>query len=195
MEERELKNNYVFTLVKFFLFLIIFCFLAKFIHYFIKEIHSVAGLDFNTFIGAIVAVFAFYLFLTDLNGFYKKIQRFFFRSKFFSCLFPSILIILALSYFFIPKIFNISFDKNLFVFLGSSSLFIHLIYVARATKGNSFNTLVNYLFIFSILIVLNLIFFGLYLKINFNFELGKVLLDGVQAGTALIRDVFVKGFK
>jgi hypothetical protein len=195
VEERELKNNYIFTLVKLFLFLIIFCFLAEFIRHFIKETHSVAGLNFNILVGSIISIFAFYLFFIDLNGLYKKIQRFFFRSTFFSCLFPSILIILALNYFFIPKIFSISFNKDLFVFLGSCSLFMHLIYVARANKGKSFNALINYLFIFSILMVLNLILFGFYLKISFNFELGKVLLDGVQKGTELIRDVFIKGFK
>ncbi len=195
MEERELKNNYVFTLVKFVLFLVIFCFLAEFIRYFIQEVYSVKNLHFNTIVAALISVFAFYIFLADLNGLYKKIQKFFFRSKFFSCLFPSLLIIFAVSYFFIPKIFNRSFDKNLFVFFGAASLLIHLIYIARENRGKSFNALVNYFFIFSILVVLDLILFGFYLKISFNFELGKVLLSGVQEGTELISDIFVKGFK
>ncbi len=195
MEERELKNNYIFTLVKFFLFLIIFCFLTELIHSFIKEIQGIKGLDFKILVTSIVSIFAFYLFFVDLNGFYKKIQKFFFRSKFFSCLSPSILIILALAYFFIPKIFNISFNKDLFVFLGGGSLFGHLIYIARITKGNSFNTFINYLFLFSILLVLNMILFGFYLKISFNFELGKVLLNALQEGTTLIKDIFVRSFK
>ncbi|MCF7874484.1 MAG: hypothetical protein K9L87_03020 [Candidatus Omnitrophica bacterium] len=195
MEERELKNNYIFTLVKLFLFLIIFCFLAEFIRYFVREIHSVAGLDFNILVGSVISTFAFYLLLIDLNGFYKKIQKFFFRSAFFSYLFPSILIFLALSYFFVPKLFNISFNKDLFVFLGGFSLFVHLIYVSRATRGKSFNALINYFFIFSILMVIHLILFGFYLKISFNFGLGEILLNGIQEGTTLIKDIFIKGFK
>lgn len=195
MAERELKNNYIVALVKFFLFLIIFCFLTEFIRYFIRAIQSTKGLSFNVLVGAAISVFGVYLFLIDLNGAYKKIQRFFFRSKFFSCLLPSILIVLALSYFFVPKIFNISFSKNIFVFLGGASLFVHLIYVARENKGKSFQDLTNYFFVFSILIILSMILFGFYLKIGFNFKLGDALLLGMQDGVDLIKKIFVQSFR
>jgi hypothetical protein len=43
--------------------------------------------------------------------------------------------------------------------------------------------------------VIHLILFGFYLKISFDFGLGEILLNGIQEGTTLIKDIFIKGFK
>ncbi len=195
MEERDLKNNYIFALVKLFLFLLIFCFLTETSKSFIGEFRATQGLDFSTFVLSIVITFAVYIFFFDLNNFYKRLQKFFFRSSFFSCLFPSVLIILALAYFFVPNIFDLSINKDFFVFSGSFALIAHLIYISRITRGNSFVSVINYLFILSIFLILTLILFGFYLRIAFDFELGQVLLSGMQNGTDLIKDVFVRGFR
>lgn len=195
MEERDLKNNYIFALIKLVLFLLIFCFLVEIIKNFLQELQAVRGLSFSVFITSILATFAFYIFFLDLNNFYRSLQKFFFRSTFFSCLLPSLLIILSLSYFFLPRIFNFSVNKGVFIFSGTFALFSHLIYVSKVTRGSSFIPIVNYLFIFSIFFILNIILFGFYLRIIFNFELANVLLSGVQGGAGLIRDVFVCSFR
>jgi len=195
VEERELKNNYIFALVKLFLFLLIFCFLTEIGRSFIREFRATKGLSFNVFILSTLITFAFYIFIFDLGNFYKKLQKFFFRSRFFSCLFPSGLILFAAGYFFLPKIFNFSVKGDIFVFAGTFSLIAHLIYVSRVTRGDSFVSIVNYFFIFSIFFLLNLILFGFYLRIIFDFDLGKVLFSGIQNGTELIRYVFLRSFK
>lgn len=194
MEERELKNNYIFALVKLFLFLLIFCFLTETIRSFLREAAVTKGLTPLALIYSWLATFSFYLFFADLNSFYARIQKFFFRSQFFSCLFPSLLVIFSLGYFLMPNIFNFSINRNVFIFSGSFSFLAHLIYVARIIKANSFTGFVNYLFIFSIFFLLNLILFGLYLRIAFDFQLSRVLLAGIQNGSDLIKNIFLRSF-
>src|SRR4030042_1718715 len=130
MEEKELRNNYVFTLVKFILFLLIFCFLVKLTTSFWKEAKSRQGLGVTMLMAAALSVFGGYVFLADLNDSYKKIQKFFFRTTFVACLLPSVLIVLMAGYFFIPKMFNFPFNRDLFVYLGGMAFTGHLIYVA-----------------------------------------------------------------
>ncbi len=195
MEDKGLKHNYVFTIVKLILFLIIFCFLAELTRGFWREIRAKKNLDTAIFILGVVFPFAFYVFLADLNDFYRKIQNFFFRSSFFALVFPAPLIILGLGYFLIPKILNLTFSRDIFVFLGGFIFTTHLMLIARETKGDTFTSFIHYLFIFSILYILNLIFFGVYLKVSFNIQLGELILEGAKDGANLIKTVFSQALR
>jgi len=192
MEERELRNNYIFTLAKLILFLIIFCFMVEVSIFFWKEVRSKNGFKVALLSFSSLALFCCYCFLADLNNAYKKVQRFFFRSAYVTYLFPSVLIVLSLSYFFLPKIFSLSFNRDIFVFLGGFAFTGHLVYIARETKGTTFTALVNYFFIFGILYIFNLLLLGLYLKIGFPIELGRIVVDGAQAGASLIQNIFTQ---
>ena len=195
MEERDLRNNYVFTLVKFILFLIIFCFFIELVKEFWKEAKANGNFSITAFVLSMLSAFGFYVFLTDLNNSYKKIQNFFFRSSFFTLLFPSTLIILGIGYFLFPRLLNFSFNKAIFIFVGGFVLTTHLIFIAREIKGHTLNTFVNYLFFLSILSTLNLFLFELYLKIGFKIRIGKIALEGVKNGSTLIQSIFTQAFR
>ncbi|MBU0896340.1 MAG: hypothetical protein KKB76_01815 [Candidatus Omnitrophica bacterium] len=195
MEERGLRSNYFFALIKFALFLIIFCFLIELSKDFFKEIKSTQDLKVDVFFLSLLSCLAFYIFIADLNNFYKKIQKFFFRSSFFAFLFSSLLIFFVIGFFLLPKVLNFSFDRDIFLFLGGFILTSHLVFIARETKGSNFIAFIDYLFLFSILYVVNLILFGLYLKVAFRIDLGKVIIDGVKDGVFLMQNIFSQIFK
>lgn len=195
VEESGLRNNYIFALIKFVLFLIIFCFLVALTKEFWREIRSKENFDIAVLVLSVVSVFAFYAFLSDLNNIYKTIQNFFFRSSFFALVFPSILIVLGLGFFFLPRVLSFTYSRDIFVFLGGFIFTGHLIFIARETKGHTFATVINYLFIFSILYLLNLVFFGIYLKISYPIHIGNVILEGMKQGAALIHTIFTQALR
>ncbi|MBD3246721.1 MAG: hypothetical protein GF333_06875 [Candidatus Omnitrophica bacterium] len=195
MEERGVQNNYIFTLVKFVLFLLLFCFLVEISREFIAAVKSEGALRAQVLFFSILSCFAFYTFFSDLNSFYKKVQRFFFRSSFFSYLVPGLLILVGIGFFVLPKVFHLSVDKNIFLQTGGFLFTAHLIYVAREIKGATFPTFINYLFLFSILYIINLIIFGLYLKVGFSIPVGRVVFDGLQQGAVMIQTLFTQIFR
>ena len=190
MDEGGLRNNYVFTLVKLVLFLILFSFLVELTKELWQELRTKESFNLNILVISILSSFAFCTFCADLNNYYRHIQKFFFRSPFVSLLFPSVLIILTVGYFLLPKIMNVAYNKNVFIFLGGFAFTTHLTLIARETRGRNFTTFVNYLFIFSILCILNLILLGAYFRIGFNVHLGKVIVAGIKGGAGLILSTF-----
>ncbi|MBU1122089.1 MAG: hypothetical protein ABIH71_03775 [Candidatus Omnitrophota bacterium] len=190
----DIRNNYIVTLLKFVFFLLLFCLLSELIKEFWREIRAQDGFKTSILYISVLSSFAFYTFVADLNGFYGNIQKFFFRSSFVSFLIPAIIIILGLGYFLLPRIFSFSFDKNTFVFLGGFVLASHLNYIAQEIKGYTFNTFINYLFVFSILCIINLLLFIVYLKIAFNIHMGEIIVGGVKGSVMLINSLFSKMF-
>ena len=195
MDEGGLRNNYIFTLVKLALFLIILCFLVALTREFWQEVKTTEAFNAKVLIVSILCAFSFYVFIADLNGFYKGIQRFFFHSTFFAYLIPSVLVLIGVGYFFLPKILNVFFSKDAFVFVGGFALTGHLMFVARGNRGHNFPTVINYLFIFSILYILNLILFMVYLKIGFHVNIGKIIFEGTKNGAGLIKNIATQAFK
>ena len=195
MDESGLRNNYVFTLIKLALFLIILCFLIALSREFWQGIKTADAFVTKTLIVSVLCAFSFYIFIADLNNFYKGIQRFFFHSTFFAYLIPSVLVLVGIGYFFLPKILNITFSKDAFVFIGGFALTGHMIFVARGNQGHNFPTAVNYLFIFSILYILNLLLFSVYLKIGLNINIGKIIFAGVKNGATLIQSITTQAFR
>ncbi len=189
-EKAPAKQNYFLTLIKFFLFLLIFCFLVSFSKQFYHGMKSVEDLNVDILFLSVLSAFSFYTFIADLNDFYKKMQNFFFHSAFASYLVPSFLILLGLGYFILPRVFNAEIDKDVFIFLGGFIATSHLIFVARETKGNTFAAFINYLFTFSILYIVVLFLLGVYLMAAFKLDLHKILVDGVMGGATLIKDLF-----
>lgn len=195
MDEHGLRNNYVFTLVKLILFLILFSFLVELTKELWHELKSKEGFNLNILVISMLSSFAFCTFCTDLNDYYRNIQKFFFRSQFISLLFPSVLILLSIGYFLVPKFMNTTYNKDLFIFLGGVSFTTHLTLIARETRGRNFTTFVNYLFIFSILYILNLIILGAYFRIGFNVNMGEVIVEGIKGGAGLIQSIFSQAFR
>jgi hypothetical protein len=195
MDERGLKNNYIFTFVKCILFVILFCFLVELTRDFWREMGSRERFDLRMLVFSVLFCFAFYTFCVDLNDVYKKIQNFFFRSTFFSLVFPSLLIVLGLAYLLLPKIFSLPFNRDIFIFSGGFAFTVHLIFTARETKGYSFSAFIHYLFIFSILYMLNLMLLGLYFSIAFKVHVGRIVLSGAKDGAILLQNIFTRALK
>jgi hypothetical protein len=192
MDEKGSKHNYLFTLIKFFLFLIIFCLIVGLSKEFLKALKATQGLSLSIISLSALSPFLFYTFVADLNNVYKGIQNFFFRSTIFTFVVPSLFVLLGLAYFILPKVFNFDFDRDVFLFLGGFILTCHLTFIARETKGNTFTAFINYLFNFSILYIFNLILFGLYLRAGFKIHIGQITLDGIKTGAILIKSLFTQ---
>src|SRR3989338_248493 len=195
VEESGSKSNYLFVLIKFILFLLIFCFLAEMTKEFWREIRSKENFDLAVFILSLVSCFGFYAFVADLNGVYKGIQNFFFRSSFFALVFPALLIITGLGFLFLHKVLQFTYNRDVFLFSGGFLLVMHLVFIARQTKGHTFASVINYLFTFSILYILNLLIFISYLKITYPIQIGNFILQGAKQGAGLIQMIFTKGLR
>jgi hypothetical protein len=188
------KHSLFFTIIKFFLFLIIFCFLVSFTREFIKAAKSAKDLGSSIIFVSMLSTFMFYAFLVDLNELYKKIQQFFFHASQVAHFVPALLILAGILYFVLPKVFHYDFDKKPFAFLGGFILMCHLIYVARDTKGNTFADFVSYLFMFSIIYIISLLVFSIYLTVAFELDLAKFTITGLKGGAVLIRNLFMQLF-
>jgi hypothetical protein len=186
------RHNLFFTLIKLFLFLIIFCFLVSFTRDFFKIAKATKDLGSSIIFVSMLSTFMFYAFAVDLNELYKKIQQFFFHASGVAYFVPALLILAGLSYFILPKVFHFDFDKKIFVFLGGFILVCHLIYAARDTKGTTFGDFVNYLFMFSILYIVNLIIFSIYLTVAFELDLARFTISSLKGGALLIRNLFMQ---
>lgn len=195
MDESGLRNNYVFTLIKFLLFLIILCFLVSLSKVFWQQLKTADSASIKVLIISILSAFSFYAFIADLNNFYKGIQKFFFHSTFFAYIIPSILVLIGLGYFFLPKVFDINFGRTTFVFIGGFVITGHMIFVARGNQGHNFPTAVNYLFICSIIYMLNLLLFSVYLRVGLRIDIGKIIFEGVKSGAALIQGISTQAFR
>ncbi|GEM_PF-904028 len=195
METKSSKSNYFFTIVKLFLFLLIFSFLVAMSREFFHNIKSLKDFNLDLFFISILSCFVFYIFFASLNGIYKTIQNFFFHSSQFGLFIPTLLILLGIGYYIIPKVFNVDFNRDVFLFAGGFILIAHLIYIANETKGATFSDFINYLFIFSILYIINLIIFEAYLRIAFNIDISKINIDGARGGATIIKDMFLQIFQ
>jgi len=195
MDESGLRNNYVFTLIKFLLFLIILCFLVSLSREFWQQLKIADSASIKVLTISIISAFSFYAFISDLNNFYKGIQRFFFHSTFFAYIVPSVLILIGLGYFFLPKVLDIRFSRATFVFIGGFVITGHMIFVARGNQGHNFPTAVNYLFICSIIYILNLLLFSTYLRAGLNLDLGKIIFEGTKSGASLIQSIATQAFR
>lgn len=188
------KHSLFFTIIKFFLFLIIFCFLVSFTREFIRVAKSTKDLGSNIVFVSMLSTFMFYAFFVDLNELYKKIQQFFFHASQVAHFMPALLILSGILYFVLPKVFHFDFDKRFFAFLGGFILMCHLIYVARETKGTTFADFVSYLFMFSIIYIISLLILGIYLTVAFELDLAKFTIASLKNGAILIRNLFTQLF-
>lgn len=189
-----MSNNYIFALGKIFLFLIIFCFIWKVTGEFLDELENQKEVKIFVFYLSILFPFLFYTFIGDLNFLYHKIQRFFFRTEPLSLLFPSLLILSGIGFLILPKLLNLSLNRDIFVFVGGVFFTIHLIFSARSLRSNSFIGIANYLFNFSLIYLITLLLLMSYLRIGVNFSLKETVSSGFKKGTILLKQISTQIF-
>ncbi|MDD4294611.1 MAG: hypothetical protein PHP69_03750 [Candidatus Omnitrophica bacterium] len=189
------QDNYIFTILKFILFLFLLAFLSQFTVEFFNETKLKGDFSEHALFFSVLTPFIFYMFCGDLNSLYKRSQQFFFRSQVLMLMFPALLIFTGLGFLIIPRIFNLSYGNNIFVFLGGALSVMHLIFIAKEIKGTSFSGYISYLFNFSILYILILLFFVLYLRVTFNLDIGAIVINGIKGGADLIKDIFLRIFR
>ncbi|MCM8827601.1 MAG: hypothetical protein NC904_08835 [Candidatus Omnitrophica bacterium] len=194
MEKQESRIKHFLSFLNFIIFLLFSCFLIKITQVFIKNLKLQEGFKLWVFFLGLSSPLIFYTFVANLNNIYDKIQRFFFRHTFLYLAIPSLLIVLWLGYFILPKVLEKDFNKDIFVFLGGTIFMAHLIFVASGSRGNNLFSFFNYLFILSLLYTLNLILLGVYFNIGFNLPLLNILTDGIKAGGMLVRSIWVEIF-
>lgn len=192
MTEKSSKHNYLVILVEAILFLVILCFLTQISRQFFFSMFGAVGLKMKTFLISVLSCFAFYAFIIDLNEPYKKIQSFFFKSSIFAYVVPFFLFILGIAYFILPRVFDTTLSETLFLFLGGVILVAHLIFVSNELKETTFSGFVNYLFFFSLLYLVVLIMFGLYLRAAFDFNIFDVFVEGIRDGASTLRELITE---
>ena len=195
MEERISKSKPLVTFFKFVLFILLFCFLLEMSRVFMRQVAMSAFFSLPVFVLSIFAPFAFYVFVADLNDAYAKIQNFFFRSEAAALYVPALLLVLGALYFALPRLAGMDFSRDLFVFSGGSVLATHFIFIARGTKGTTFSEFINYCFLFSVLYLINLILFTIYLRVAFDVRVFDVIGGGIHDGAMLIRDIVMRVFR
>ena len=192
MVKRELKSNYIIAFINLFLFLILFCFVYSLSREFLQLLRLDETIKtWVLFLGAVFPL-AFYTFIADLNPAYEKTQYFFFRHTFLYIVAPALFIILSLVYFLIPKIFAVTFNKSVFLFLGGVVFSAHAIFVAHQTKSPGFTGFINYIFILSMIYILSLFYLGFYLTIGYNFHLSNLLFTGFKDGFGLVKSIILQ---
>jgi len=194
MEKRELRSNYVIAFINLFLFLIFFCFAYSITKELIKVFRVNEAIKVWVLSLGLSFPFIFYTFIVDLNNVYEKVQYFFFRSTFLNLVIPSVLILLIVSYFILPKIFSISFNRDIFLFLGSLSFSAHLVFIARETKSTNFTGFINYFFSMTMIYIFVLVIFGVYLLIGYDYSLKTALVNGTKSGFTLIKEIILQLF-
>jgi hypothetical protein len=190
MDKEKLKINRFFSFFSFLLFIVVFCFIYQASSSLIGALSANKNFKIWIFYLGLAAPMFFYLFIADLNNIYNRIQRFFFRDSLLVNVLPSLLFLFGLTYFIIPKIFKITFNKDIFIFLGAAAFMIHLMLVARENKSNNFFSYANYLAVISLLFILNLVLLTLYLSINFKIPFSGILSDSASKGFTLVRNIF-----
>ncbi len=191
---RGLRNNYILLAGKLIFFVLSFCFLIKFTMNFLQEIEELKELKIEVFLASVLSTLIFYIFIADLNSLYEKIQGFFLKSPFLLLLIPVSLIILGIGYFIIPKVLNISFNKDIFLFVGGVFLMMHLIFIAHRTRGSTFVDFINYLFTFTLLCIISLFLLGFYLRVGSRIQIEKIIWSSAQESFSLMKDVFTQIF-
>ncbi|OPX29517.1 MAG: hypothetical protein B1H08_03625 [Candidatus Omnitrophica bacterium 4484_171] len=194
MEKRELRSNYIIAFINLFLFLIFFCFSYSLTKELVKTFRLNDAIKIWVLFLGLSFPFIFYTFIVDLNNAYEKVQHFFFRGTFLNLVIPSILIILLVGYFIFPKMFNISFNRNMFLFLGSFSFAAHLVFAARETKSASFTGFINYFLSMTMIYIFILFLFGVYLLIGYDYSLKTVIINGTKNGFSLIKEIILQLF-
>lgn len=186
------SRSYLITLGKFIVFVLLVCLIVELARSFVKELRVIEGFRFGVLYLAILSPFLFCEFISDLSPLYNKVQNFFFRNSFICLVLPSLLILVALGYFIIPKLLNISLHKETFVFIGGFIFMTHLIYIARNIKSSHFIGFINYIFLFSMLFIVTILLFGVYLRVAYNFHLWKVIVDSISSGTSVAKSLFAE---
>ncbi len=192
MEKRELKSNYIIAFINFFLFLLLFCLIYAVSRSFIKTLKASENIRLWVLFMGLSFPFIFYTFVADLNSVYEKVQNFFFRHTFLTLVVPSVLMVLLLGYFFLPKIFGMTFNKQIFLFFGGAAFSLHIIFVAGQLKSTTFSGFINYVFVLSVIYLFCLVILGVYIILGFEFPLKEALMGGVKEGFSLIRSVILQ---
>jgi len=194
MGKRELRSNYIIAFINLFLFLIFLCFAYSLTKELVKIFRLNDAIKTWVLFFGLSFPFIFYTFIVDLNNAYEKVQHFFFRGTFLNLIIPSVLIILLVGYFIFPKMFNISFNRNMFLFLGSFSFAAHLVFVARETKSTSFTGFINYFLSTTTIYIFIFFVFGVYLLIGYDYSFKTVIVNGTKNGFALIKEIILQLF-
>ncbi len=192
MAEKPSEGNFFTALAKFLLFLAVFCLAAAVTRQFILTLHAAADVDTLLLPGTAFFVFSYYLLIKDLNEPYKKLQTFFFRTPRLSYVLPFLLPVAAAVFFALIKFRGMAINREIFVFVGAFIVVTHLLYVSSDTKGESFGAFSGYLLNLNLFYLANLLLLGLYFNVVFNFNVLKVLWEGLRvSGEGLVAAVTV----
>ncbi len=191
MEKCGLRNNYILAFVYFVLFLFLLCFDVEFSRTLLKTLRGGQNFRLSLLFFGLLSPVVFYIFICDLNSVYERIQHFFFRNTFFATLVPSLLIVSILGYAIIPKIFNFQISDRLFIFVGPMFFTMHLVFIARMSRQTSFPGFINYLFIFSLLYLITLLFLEMYFAIAGRINFFELVFDSTRRSLLLIKSVIL----
>ena len=197
------SSKRLFQFVKLICIIGIFPVIIGFIRGLIFEIAKLEPLFSKSLYWGIASYLLLHIFLIEPLKFYKKTQRFIqVIFGFFSPLFkvsyyiiPFWVIILIVIYLIFNKILKFEQGNFLFFFLSSFFFSMHIVCVAKILKVDELRKIIDYLFIIFVIIIINIFFFSLNLKLyHSEFSVVQVGRQGIDSGLKLAGAVFEQLF-
>ena len=185
--------------IKLILVLVVFPIVIGFVRGLILQIQDLPPLYSKAFYWSIASYLLFHIFLLEPLKFYKRTQKFIqIIFGFFSGLFklsyyilPFWIVVIIGVYLVVCRTFKLDEITFLFFFLSGFFFSMHIVMVARILKVDELRKLIDYLFIIFIVIIINIFFLALNLKLyEPGFSVSAVGKEGVALGVDLAKTIF-----
>jgi len=185
--------------IKLALILITFPILIGFVRGLVFQVHGLQPLYWKSLYWGIAGYLLFHIFLIEPLKFYKKTQSFikiifgFFSPlfKFSYYIIPFWIIVVICLYLVVCKILKLENINFLFFFLSGFLFSMHIVMVAKILKVDELRKLIDYLFIIFIVVIINIFFLSLNLKLyEPGFSVTQVGKEGINLGIDLARAIF-----
>lgn len=193
------KNNRSVQVIKLFCILILIPLVIGFVIGLIEQIGKLAAIYAHSLYWGIAIYLLFHILINEPVKFYKRTQRFIqVIFGFFSPLFkvtyyiiPFWVIVIIGFFVLLCEVFNIEYLVPLFFFLSGFLFTMHIVMVAKISKVDKIHKIIDYLFIILLVIIINIFFFGLNLKLySSEFSVLAVGQRGLETGMSLVKAIW-----
>ena len=203
MESIRSQQSKPVQLIKLLFIILVFPLVVGFIRGFIDQSFELSTLCCRSLYWGIACYLLLHIFIVEPLAFYKKTQ------KSIQVIFGFFLPLLRVAYYVIPlwivvliglflvvnKLFKIESLDFLFFFLSGFFGSMHIVMVAKLLKTDKLNKLIDYLFVLFLILIINIFFFALNLKLyEPAFSVSQIAREGVAAGVGLARAIYQQLF-
>ena len=203
MDANKSPQSKPVQIIKLVFIILVFPLLVGFSRGFIDQAFKLTQLYWKSLYWGIASYLLFHIFLIEPLGFYKKTQRsiqtifgFFWpllRVAYY--IIPFWIVVLIGLYLLVHKVFKIEGVEFLFFYFSGFLFSMHILMVAKILKVDELRRLIDYLFILFVVLIINIFFFALNLKLyEPDFSVLQVGREGIDLGVNLAKSIFEQLF-